>query len=67
MVWPPHAVYTHIKAELYRPFRQAGVRMAFLIDDRLEAAHGKEQATRECKITTAIILCLGGTLSLKKS
>ena len=60
-------VYTHIKAELYMPFRQAGVMMAFLINDRLGAAHGKEQAKRECRITTAIVVCLGGTLSLKKS
>lgn len=59
-------VYTTIKSELYRPFRAAGVRMSFLIDDQMGAACGKAAAKFQCRVITEIITSVGFTLSLGK-
>lgn len=59
-------VYSTIKAEVYRPLRAAGVRMAYLIDDQLGAARTKAAAMFQCRVVVTIITCLGFTLSLSK-
>lgn len=63
---PACRLYTLMKQEVYRPLREQGVKMAFLIDDQAGVAAGKGRAQYQCRTVSMVLAALGFTLSLSK-
>ena len=63
-VAPACHLYTTLKLEVFRPLRELGVRMSFLIDDQMGAAPSKAAAQFQCKAVVGLLAALGFTLSL---
>nr|AAM94957.1 reverse transcriptase [Volvox carteri f. nagariensis] len=63
---PACHLYTSMKLEVFRPLRQLGVRMSFLIDDQMGAAGSKAAAQFQCGAVVRLLAALGFTLSLSK-
>ncbi len=59
-------VYSTLKRELFRPLRNLGMDLAFLIDDACAAARSRESAQFQCRILVELLTALGFTLSLNK-
>ena len=59
-------VYSLLKQELFRPLRQRGVNLAFLIDDCAVAARNMAAAQHLCGAVVDLLTALGFTLSLEK-
>ena len=58
--------YTIIMGEVYRPLRQRGQRMSYLIDDAMFVWKGKDLARREALIVLMVMTALGLFLSVQK-
>ncbi len=58
--------YTHLKLELLRPLRAAGLRLSFLIDDLFLAVQGRGKAQWLARALVELLVSLGFTLSLSK-
>ena len=52
-------IYTTFKQEVFRPLREKGVRMAFLIDDRAAAESSRPRARLQSEALTKVLLGLG--------
>lgn len=65
-VAPACYIYTSLKRELFRPVRQAGVRLSFLIDDHAAAARSLAAAKYQCRTVVMLMAALGFTLSWSK-
>ena len=65
-VAPACRIYTAIKQEIYRPLREAGLRMVFLIDDQMSLQKGKERTRAQCGAMCRLLAALGWTLSVSK-
>jgi hypothetical protein len=59
-------VYTIIMGEVYRPLRQSGLRMTYLIDDALYAFADQEEAMVRVYIIMMLLTALGFCLSFLK-
>lgn len=65
-VSPGCYIYTTVKQELFRPLRDRGVRMSFLIDDQMGAAAGLPRAKFQCRAVVDLLVSLGFVLSIEK-
>ena len=59
-------VFTKMQAEIYRPLREAGIRLSFLIDDEMGGAESLEEALFQLWILLRILVALGWLLSSLK-
>ncbi|GIM01394.1 hypothetical protein Vretimale_6217 [Volvox reticuliferus] len=59
--------YLDMKLEVYRPMRERGARLTFLLDDHAAAATGPGRVKYLCRTVIMILSALGFTLSFKKS
>ncbi|KXZ40999.1 hypothetical protein GPECTOR_1018g286 [Gonium pectorale] len=58
--------YSLLKQELFRPLRERGVDLSYLIDDCLAAAQSRAAAQYLCRALVRLLTALGFTLSLDK-
>ncbi|KXZ41475.1 hypothetical protein GPECTOR_446g335 [Gonium pectorale] len=58
--------YSLLKQELFRPLRERGVDLSYLIDDCLAAAQSRPEAQYLCRAMVRLLTALGFTLSLDK-
>ena len=65
-VAPACFIYTAIKQEIYRPLREAGLRMVFLIDDHISIQQGMTRTRTQCGAMCRLLAALGWTLSIPK-
>jgi hypothetical protein len=59
-------VFTQMQTEIYRPMREAGIRLSFLIDDEMGGAESLEEALFQLWILLRILVALGLLLSRLK-
>ena len=65
-VAPACFIYTTLKQEIFRPLREAGLRMTFLIDDQITLERGAARTQAMCEAMCKLLASLGFTLSLPK-
>ncbi|BDA41867.1 hypothetical protein COCOBI_02-6620 [Coccomyxa sp. Obi] len=59
-------VFTTMMRKVYRPMREAGIRLSFLIDDELGGAEGLEEALFQLWILLRVLVALGWFLGKHK-
>ena len=63
---PACYVYTAIKQEIYRPLREAGLKLVFLIDDQMSMQRGVARTRWQCGAMCRLLVALGWVLSVPK-